>query len=84
MKSKKSEFNRLVLPAWLAVGALALSSTAQAAAVTPTPTHAPSATATAPASDIYRPGQKWIVPGEWEFTVDSARVAKVKIPNYGG
>ncbi|MCC4625575.1 hypothetical protein [Xanthomonas hortorum] len=74
----------MVLPAWLAVGALALSGTAQAAAVTPTPTQAPSATATAPASDIYRPGQKWIVPGEWEFTVDSARVAKVKSPNYGG
>ncbi len=82
MKSKKSEFNRLVLPAWLAAGALVLSGTAQAAAVTPTPTQ--SATAAVPASDIYRPGQKWIVPGEWEFTVDSARVAKVKIPNYGG
>lgn len=24
------------------------------------------------------------MPGEWEFTVDSARVAKVKSPNYGG
>ncbi|MCL1526339.1 hypothetical protein [Xanthomonas nasturtii] len=58
--------------------------TAQAAAVTPTPRHAPSATAAVPADDIYRTGQRWSVPGEWDFTVDSARVATVTIPNHGG
>jgi hypothetical protein len=76
MKSKKSEFNRLALTAWLAAGALTVFGTAPAAAVTPLATHAPSAAPAVPASGIYRPGQKWIVPGEWEFTVDSARVAK--------
>lgn len=82
MKSKKSEFNRLVLPTVLVAGALASFGIAQASAVTPT--HASPAAAAMPARDIYRPGQKWIVPGEWEFTVDSARVAKVNIPNQGG
>ncbi|MCS3747571.1 hypothetical protein FHY18_003182 [Xanthomonas arboricola] len=82
MKSKKSEFNRVLLSTVLVAGALASFATAQASAVTPT--HASSAAAAVPARDIYRPGQKWIVPGEWEFTVDSARVARVKIPNHGG
>ncbi|MEA9587326.1 hypothetical protein VC279_17945 [Xanthomonas sp. WHRI 10064A] len=82
MKSKKRESNRLVLPTVWVAGALALFGIAHASAVMPTP--APSATAAVSASDSYRPGQKWIVPGEWEFTVDSARVAKVKIPNHGG
>ncbi|MCC8602684.1 hypothetical protein [Xanthomonas vesicatoria] len=81
MKSQRVEFNPLVLPTVLVAATLALSGTAQASVVTSTPT--PSATAAA-ASESYRPGQKWIVPGEWEFTVDSARVAKVKIPNHGG
>ncbi|WP_258532514.1 hypothetical protein [Xanthomonas oryzae] len=80
MKSEKSESNRWVLPTLLVAGTLALFGTAQASAVTP----APSATASGPANETYRPGQKWSVPREWEFTIDSARVAKVKIPNHGG
>ncbi|WP_258077751.1 hypothetical protein [Xanthomonas bromi] len=69
-----------MLPTLLLAGTLAVFGAAQASAVTP----APSATAAVPANETYRPGQKWRVPREWEFTVDSARVAKVKIPNHGG
>lgn len=69
-----------VLTACLATGCLMLSGVTQAAAVAPGPT----AAVQAPAAVNYRPHQQWRVPGEWEFSVDSVRVAKVRIRDDGG
>lgn len=52
---------------------------AAAPASTPTP-----AKAVAPSSEAYRPGQQWIVPGEWQFTIDAVRPVKVNIHDDGG
>ncbi|MDM7573947.1 hypothetical protein, partial [Xanthomonas fragariae] len=82
MTSGNSEFSRSMMRAWLVAVALTSFATAQAVAATPTPTSAP--TAAAPARVTYRPGQTWVVPDEWEFTVNSARVANVKIHDDGG
>lgn len=82
MRLKKTGFSQVLRSASLTAGALVLFCVAHAAAATRT--HAPSASAAVSAVGVYRAGQKWIVPGEWEFTVDSARVANVRIPNRGG
>lgn len=82
MRLKKTGFNRLLCSAWLTAGALTLFGPAHAVAATRT--HAHSATSALSSGGVYRSGQRWIVPGEWEFSVDSARVANVRIPNRGG
>ncbi|MBB4131425.1 hypothetical protein [Xanthomonas sp. 3075] len=82
MKPERAQFNTIVRGAWLLAGALALFGAGQAAAVAPAP--ATSSTAGATARGLYRPGQKWIVPGEWEFSIDAARPAKVRIHPQGG
>ncbi|MCC5093127.1 MULTISPECIES: hypothetical protein [Xanthomonas] len=79
MKSVKSGFNRLTLVTCVIASTLALLGTAQAAAAPE-----PSVEAAGTASDIYQPGQQWVVPGEWQFTINSARTAKVRIVDAGG
>ncbi|MCC8539306.1 hypothetical protein ACDH70_16035 [Xanthomonas axonopodis pv. poinsettiicola] len=69
-----------VLAACLAAACLVLSGCARAAMGSQEPT----AAAQAPAAASYRPHQQWRVPGEWEFTVDSVRVANVRLREDGG
>lgn len=83
MTQKKIEVTRLALGAWLAASALTLCSIAQASDMAPASTPMPSK-AVASSSESYRPGQQWIVPGEWEFTVTAVRPAKVNIHDDGG
>ncbi|WP_235175479.1 hypothetical protein [Xanthomonas arboricola] len=56
-----------------------VSAAAPASTPTPTPTKS-----VAPSSEAYRPGQQWIVSGEWQFTIDAVRPARVNIHDDGG
>ncbi|WP_435014414.1 hypothetical protein [Xanthomonas arboricola] len=86
MTQKKTQCTRLALAACLAASVMVCGMTqvsAAAPASTPTPTPTPTK-ALAPSSEAYRPGQQWIVPGAWQFTVDAVRPAKVNIHDDGG
>ncbi|WP_219843078.1 hypothetical protein, partial [Xanthomonas arboricola] len=73
MTQKKIQCTRLALRVFMATSVMVCSITqvsaaAPASTLTPTPTPAK---AVAPSSETYRPGQQWIVPGEWQFTIDA-------------
>ncbi|WP_238601099.1 hypothetical protein [Xanthomonas arboricola] len=82
MTQKKTQCTRLALAACLAASVMVCGIT-QASAAAPASTSTP-AKAVAPSSETYRPGQQWIVPGEWQFTVDAVRPARVNIHDDGG
>ncbi|WP_236613629.1 hypothetical protein [Xanthomonas arboricola] len=82
MTQKKIQCTRLALRVFTATSVMVCGITQTSAAVR-APTSTP-AKAVAPSSEAYRPGQQWIVPGEWQFTIDAVRPAKVRIHDDGG
>lgn len=82
MTQKKTQCTRLALAACLAASVM-VCGTVQAWAAAPASTPTP-AKSVAPSGEAYGPGQQWIVPGEWQFTIDAVRPAKVRIHDDGG